>query len=374
MRVALLPVFPQEHWTSIGVYTRRLTQGLRALGVELVEVHPQAWEWPASSWRILGRQFSLRTLGIYLSRWLKYPLLLRNLEADVFHILDNSYGHLAFFLDPRRTVVTSHGGTPLSWRKWSREGPAIWQFDWAFKGMLRAARILCVSEYAKRELLAEAPGYPPHRVLVVYHGIEPIFQPLPQEERAQWRKHLLSSGGSWLLLHVGHNAARKNVEVLYRVVALLRAKGVAVHLLRVGGLPTPEMESLIKELGIGKWVTHVGHVENTELPAYYSAADVFLFPSLYEGFGIPLIEAMACGAPVVCSDMPLFHEVCGEAALFADPLSPEAIAEAVRGVLEKAALREALRRRGLERAKLFNWQETARQTLAVYRQVSQENA
>jgi len=117
MRVALLRDFAEENWPSIEVYADRLAQGLRKVApeVEIIEVQPPAWSW--RDWRLpmpYGRSASLQTLGLYLSRWIRYPLALRKIQADVYHILDNSYGHLAFFLDPRRTVVTSHGGTPRS--------------------------------------------------------------------------------------------------------------------------------------------------------------------------------------------------------------------------------------------------------------------
>lgn len=374
MRVALLRDLPQENWPSIEVYANRLASGLRALASELevIEVQVQAWSW--ADWSLptpYGRPASLRTLGLYLSRWIRYPLALRRIRADIYHILDNSYGHLAFFLEPRRVVVTSHGGTPRSWRQWNPEGPAMWLFDLAFRGMLRAAHVAIVSEYAKQELLAET-HYPAERIHVVYHGVEPIFHPLPPDEREHQRAALLSNGEHYLLLHVGHSAVRKNVETLYEAVALLRKDGWPVYLLRVGGMPTNAQARLIEDLGIGPITTHIAYIENQLLPTYYAVADVFVFPSLYEGFGVPLIEAMACGTPVVCSDWALFHEVCHDAALFVEPRSPEALAMAIARVLESPALSEELRQRGLRRACDFTWERTAHETLAVYQEVAQE--
>ncbi len=373
MRVALLRDLPQENWPSIEVYANRLASGLRALGPELevIEAHVQAWSW--ANWSLpmpYGRSASLRTLGLYLSRWVRYPLTLRRIHADIYHILDNSYGHLAFFLEPRRVVVTSHGGTSRSWRRWNPEGPAMWLFDLAFKGMLRAARVVTVSEYAKQELLAET-HYPAERIHVIYHGLESVFCPLSPGERERQRIALLGKGERYLVLHVGHSAARKNVEALYKAVALLRKDGWPVRLLRVGGVPTGAQARLVEELGIGPATTHIAYVENQLLPAYYAAADVFVLPSLYEGFGVPLIEAMACGTPVVCSDWALFHEVCHDAALFVEPRSPEALATAIAQILENLALCEELRQKGLRRARHFTWERTARETLAVYREVAQ---
>jgi len=374
MRVALLRDFTEENWPSMEVYADRLAQGLRKVApeVEVIDVQMRAWSW--RDWRLpmpYGRSASLRTLGLYLSRWIQYPLALQGIKADVYHILDNTYGHLAFFLDPQRTLVTSHGGTPRSWRQWNPEGPSMWLFDLAFRGMLRVAHIIIVSHYAKRELLAKA-SYPPDRIHVVYHGIDERFCPAIDDERQRVREQFLRPGEKALLLHVGHCAARKNVEGLLQASALLRQRGLAIRFLQVGGVFTPAQRHLVETLGIGEAVTQIPHISNAELPAFYSAADVFVFPSFYEGFGIPLIEAMACGTPVVCSNWELFHEVCGDAALFADPNSPEAIAKAIAQVLEDPALASDLRERGLRRAREFTWERTARETLGVYRRALRE--
>jgi len=371
MRVALLRDFVEENWPSMEVYADRLAQGLRKMapGLEIIEVQAPAWSW--RDWHLptpYGRKASLRALGLYLSRWIRYPLVLRGIRADVHHILDNSYGHLAFFLNSWRTVVTSHGGTSLTWRQWNPEGPSMWLFDLAFRGMLRATAIIAVSQYARQELLIET-NYPPEQVHVVYHGVDEHFRPSADNERWQVRHRYLQSGEKALLLHVGHCAARKNVEGLLRAVALLQQRGVSARFLQVGGIFTSAQHRLLEELGIKGAVTQIPHVPNTELPSFYGAADVFVFPSFYEGFGIPLIEAMACGTPIVCSDWELFHEVCGNAAWFADPHCPKAIAEAIVRVLEDQALAGDLRERGLQRAQEFSWTRTAQETLKVYRQV-----
>ncbi len=371
MRVALLRNMPQEGFRSIEVYADRLAGSLRAVApdVQIVEVRVQAWPWP--DWRLpmpYGRAASLRTLGLYLSRWVRYPLALRRVHADVYHILDNSCGHLAFFLEPSRTVVTSHGGTPRSWRRWNPQGPSMWMFDRAFRGMLRAGRIVAVSAYARQELLSEA-RYPAEQIEVVPHGLDPLFRPVGEAMRQQRRGELLQGGERYLMLHVGHSAARKNAEALYKALASLRRRGWPVRLVRIGGTPTVAQASLIAELGIAEAVTHIPHVPNQELPAYYTAADAFAFPSLYEGFGVPLLEAMACGAPVVCSDSPLFREVCGDAACFADPNQPEVLAGAIVRVLGQPEMARRLQQRGLERSRLFTWERTAQATLRVYREL-----
>lgn len=378
MRVALLRDFPDEQWRSIEIYSDRLIAALRTLAptVTFVEVGLTAWAWP--DLRIpmpYGRRASLRTLGIYLARWMRYPLALRRINADIYHILDNSYGHLAFFLDPRRTIVTYHSGgsgPPQQLRRWHPPGPALLIFRLAFRGMLRAARILAVSTAARQELITET-NYAGDAIQVVHHGIDPIFCPGTTEERNRQRMHLLQPDESYLILHVGHGAARKNLEGLYRAFHRLRQTGLAVRLLRIGSLPTPAQQQLITELGIAPAITHIAHVANQELPRYYAAADLFVFPSQYEGFGIPLIEAMACGTPVVCTDTALFREVCADAGYVVDSRQPVALAEAMESVLTNPSLSAHLRQRGLERARHFTWQRAAQETLAVYQVLHQQN-
>jgi len=125
----------------------------------------------------------------------------------------------------------------------------------------------------------------------------------------------------------------------------------------------------VSELGLGDRVHFAGYVHDADLPALYGGADLFVFPSLYEGFGLPPLEAMACGTPVVCSNAASLPEVVGDAAVTVDPYDVDALAEAMQRVLADRDLREDLRARGLARARQFTWERTARETLAVYREV-----
>jgi glycosyltransferase involved in cell wall biosynthesis len=125
---------------------------------------------------------------------------------------------------------------------------------------------------------------------------------------------------------------------------------------------------LVEESNLGSHVIFPGYVPSDELPAFYSAADLFVFPSLYEGFGLPPLEAMACGTPVVASNASALPEVVGDAALMVDPYSVAALADGMRRVLADPALQAALQARGLKRAAEFSWTRTALQTLEVYKQ------
>lgn len=170
------------------------------------------------------------------------------------------------------------------------------------------------------------------------------------------------------ILCVGIYKLRKNHAVLLRALQHLRQKGGNAQLVIAG--PMAEGESMLRrlaaELGIAEHVVFAGFVNEPDLHALYSAARVCVCPSLYEGFGFTVLEAMACGAPVVCSSATSLPEVAGQAALYFDPQNPEEMANQLLRVLSDEILRTSLIERGTQNLQRFNWADTARQTLAVY--------
>jgi len=170
------------------------------------------------------------------------------------------------------------------------------------------------------------------------------------------------------LLSVGSLEPGKNRERLLQAFARLQARGLK-HTLVVAGQRAWRYEGeapLARRLGLADSVRFLGHVPQADLPALYSAADLFVFPSLYEGFGLPALEAMACGTPVVASNVSALPEVVGDAALQVSPLDVEALADAIERLLRDDRLRADLRERGLERARQFSWEKAARRTAEVY--------
>jgi glycosyltransferase involved in cell wall biosynthesis len=173
------------------------------------------------------------------------------------------------------------------------------------------------------------------------------------------------------VLFVGSVERRKNLRGLLQAYARLLETDVACPLVIVGTRRrgAGEIGRTLQELHLEESVIFTGYVPDADLPAIYTGADLFVFPSLYEGFGLPPLEAMACGTPVVCSNAASLPEVVGDAAIMVDPYDVEGLAEAMLRVLTDADLREHLRRKGLERARQFTWERTARETVAVYREV-----
>ena len=206
------------------------------------------------------------------------------------------------------------------------------------------------------------------KVAVTPHAADPAFYPRPPEEKEKIRfKHKLPDR---FILYVGSDKPHKNLENLLKAFAKVKL-WVKVPLVLAGpkGRGSRSLRALASKLGIEDSVYWLGRIPEEELPALYSAATAFVFPSLYEGFGLPVLEAMSCGVPVACSDIPALREVAGDAASYFNPRSIESIAEAIAVLIKDSELRESLREKGLIRASLFSWDESAYRTIAFYREI-----
>ncbi len=368
IRVHLFRDLPQEGWPSMETYADGLLAGFQENGDGEVQVVPVRGPALAPTWK--GRAGRACTLGV---RTVAYPLHAHFRQGEVNHVVDHSYGHLVHFLDPRRTVVTVHDLAPLgAGEPAGRWGLSARLWRWALRGALRAARLIADSRFTREELLRWT-DYPPHRVVVVPCGVAPAFRPL--EDRAHLEgvraRYRLPRGR--ILLHVGHGSPRKNLLGLLQAVALVRGAGAEdVDLVQVGAAPGDAERALVAQLGLEGAVHWLRTVPAEDLPALYNLADCFVFPSLYEGFGLPVLEAMACGTPVVCSNLASLPEVAGDAALLVDPREPAALARAILDVLEDETLRRRLREAGLRRATAFTWSRAAAATANVYREVWRE--
>ena len=231
----------------------------------------------------------------------------------------------------------------------------------------RATAIIAVSEASKRDLV-RCWGLDPARITVVHEAADPRFRPAsPAAIAAVRRRYGLPPR---FLVTVGVIEPRKNLSRLLDALAILR-RDEDVHLVIVGGKGWLTMGFFrkLESFAHRQAVTLTGYVPDEDLPAVYGAATVCVQPSLYEGFGLPLLEAMACGVPVVCSRASSFPEVGGDAARYFDPTDVEGMAEAIRAVWRDEALRAEMRAQGLVQAARFSWARAARETIAVYERV-----
>jgi len=238
----------------------------------------------------------------------------------------------------------------------------------------RAAHVFTVSEYSKR-LICERYGIPESRVTVTYHGVDERFRRLEDPAAtAEVRARLGLDAG--FVLYVGKLQARKNlVRLLEAFDRVVRERGFPHKLVLVGKRTwmSDEIFTALERLPSRERVVVAGEVSLSDLVALYNAATVFAFPSLAEGFGLPPLEAMACGTPVISSNASSLPEVVGDAGILFDPLDTDAIAKALADVLGSESLRQTLVEHGLSRVALFSNRQMAAETLAVYESVLREH-
>jgi alpha-1,3-rhamnosyl/mannosyltransferase len=234
-----------------------------------------------------------------------------------------------------------------------------------------ARRIITISEGSRQDIL-EYTGADPARVVTIHVGLAEDCVPVRDPGRLEAARLRYGIPGPYLLFVGNVRMRHKNVVTLLRAFRLLRERRRdPLTLVLVGGIPPggPGAELLAAAGPAWADVRMAGYVQREDLPALYSGAELFVWPSLYEGFGIPPVEAMACGTPVVSSSAPVMPEVLGDAALLVEPLAPEAYAAAIERVLDSSALRAELIARGFAQARRYSWSEHARRTLAVYGEV-----
>lgn len=281
-------------------------------------------------------------------------------RVDVFHSPD-------FTLPPvwrARTLVTVHDLSFLRLPECFPDGLRRYLEAAVPRAVRRADHVIADSHNTRRDVM-ELLGAPGVKITVIHPGVEPRFRPMTGESdretlAAVRRKYNLPER---FILGVGTIQPRKNFTRLVEAFGILN-----LHLVIAGGrgwLYEGVFER-VRALGLEGRAHFLGFVDDADLPALYNLARLFAFPSLYEGFGIPPLEAMACGVPVVCSDTSSLPEVVGDAALTVDPLDVAALAEAMHRAIEDESLRASLVQRGLARAARFTWSKAAEELLEVY--------
>ena len=294
------------------------------------------------------------------------PAALRRRRIDVFHGMDHV--GVPFVGKSSKYVATVHDVIPLILPETFTLRHRLVARA-ALARVRRKADLVIVPSLAVKDDVERRLGLPADRVVVTPEGCEPRFRPAAARTVAEVAARYRLPPR--YLLAVGVQDPRKNLTALLQAFARLRRHGdidAGVQLVLAGtqGRLAASLARTVRTLGLESAVVLPGFIDDDDLPAVYSGAAVFVFPSLYEGFGLPVLEAMACGAPVVTSNAASMTEVAGGAAMLVDPRDVAGLAVAVAQVLHDERLRERLRGAGLARARQFSWKTAARQTLDAY--------
>ena len=291
------------------------------------------------------------------------PLKLKRMKIDLFH----EPASAAPLFNSCNTVVTVHD---IAYERI----PHCYRFrDRAYfralskKGLERANRIIAVSHSTKNDIV-DRYSISPGKIRVIYEGIDEIYRRLHDKERCKNIRKFYKIDRDFIL-YVSGITPRKNLVRLIKAFKILKdRKEIDSLLVFVGEKAwwSEEVFEEVKSSGMENDVIFCGYVPKEHLLCLYSEASVFVFPSLYEGFGLPVLEAMACGCPVVASNTSSLPEICGGAGLLFDPLDVEGLSDAIYRVITDSSLRQDLIEKGIERTRAFSWRRSAEETLAVY--------
>lgn len=302
-----------------------------------------------------------------IAEQISIPLAVRRERLDLFH----APHYVLPALTPTRSVVTIHDCIHLMFPEYLRHRMG---YAYAHASLWTAAhksdRIFTVSEQSKRDILRFFK-VPPEKIVVTPNAIDDRFSVPPSDEYVTQIRERYQLSQAYLL-YVGNIKPHKNLERLIEAFHLVREQGRPELELVIIGDEISKMQSLrraVHKYGIHRYVRFLGFVPDKTLAVLYRLASVFVFPSLYEGFGLPPLEAMASGTPVVTSNVSSLPEVVGDAAVLVNPYRAEAIADGILEVLRSAHLRDDLRARGLERVKVFSWRRSAQRVRDVYGEV-----
>lgn len=369
LRIGIDGRYIEDHFPGIGRYTYNLIN-------KMPEVAPDADFVIFHDPRLLNTRYDVEDLArhpnlqlvsvdvptLSLKEQHRLPSLAKSLSLDLLH---SPYYIKPYWLSCP-SVVTIHDLIPMIYPQHLPHRWTAWIFRaTASLAVRRTNQIIAVSESTSRDL-ASLFGASQAQVTVVHEAADERFRPLERKES----NSVLQRYGlpRQYILYLGINKPHKNLVFLLQVFSQVETEAKLV----LAGREDPRYPQARQEaerLNLSERVVFLGEVADHDLPMLYGGAELFVFPSLYEGFGLPVLEAMACGTPVICSNRSSLPEIVGDAALTLDPLDRDAWVAALTELLEKEALRAEMRTKGLRRAQTFSWEDTARRTWLVYQRV-----
>lgn len=369
-KIGINASFTHDRPTGLGVYTYEVTKELLKIAPEVVvytsscnlkRKYPNNVHLISSLTSPQKRFKGHLTRIVWTQSWLPFYYFLDRLSLLYTPVPE---GILCPYFNQ---IVTVHDIIPFLYPKIHPKMKYYYRFvlPWLLKF---AKAIICVSENTKKDII-NAYSLKGNNIYVIYEGCKLKELSIKKNEIIKKRYNIKK-----YILYVGDMRPYKNLERTLEAFSRIQIKDLYFV---IGGKKDPrfypEIEKKAKSLSLCDRVIFTDYIKEEELSLFYKEADLFIFPSLYEGFGLPPLEAMACGCPVVVSNAASLPEVCGDAAYYVNPYSVDSIAEGIYKVLTDEDLRQSLIQKGLERVKLFSWEKTAEQTLEVFEKVLDEN-
>jgi len=378
LKVAVVADYAEEGWASMDLVAEMLAARLTSLHQDVIDarlIRPR-FARPLTRFDSLSRSKSVFNAERALNRYLLYPLWLRRQRRKftLFHIVDHSYSHLTNHLPGDRTIITCHDIDAFRAILTPSRGPrpAIPRAiaSRILRGFRRAAMVTCVSR-ATRDAIVEHGLRSPLTTVVIANGVDAVMSPEPDLVADCEAENILGrrDASAPEIVHVGSTEPRKRIEMLLQIFAGIARKFPNARLIRVGGGLSPEHWRAAGLLGIKDRIVIMPFLERKVLASVYRRAAVVLLPSDAEGFALPLVEGMACGRPVVASDLPVLREVGGDAAFYCP------VADVTSWIQTVCALLEGRDDCNLVRARIawaarFSWDTYSASTVEVYRAVA----
>lgn len=368
MKVALINSFPPE-WGP-GVYSFSLFNAIKQYGTIDAKM---ICTYPSHFTNLSGTNNGITFLSSihwspfnHLLNFFINPLRLSR-EYDLYHFTTQSLGQFVKFNHP--CIITIHDIYVINFA--NRNTFVGFIFDYFRKKSMIYAKsadaIICPSEFTKNELIRTI-GVNAQKINVIPNGVDHnLFKP---RDKIVTRKRLGLPLDKRIVLHVGSELPRKNIDTLIKAFQILSTRMPKKVLLVRVGQQTNKMKKLIKSYNLEEFILHFNVRPRNELPYFFNAADVAVYPSTYEGFGIPPLEAMASGCPIITGNRTSLPEVVGDAGILVDPLDDKLMAEKIEMVLENHKLREDLIMKGIKRAATYTWEKCAEAHINFYRRVA----
>jgi glycosyltransferase involved in cell wall biosynthesis len=354
-------------WGGVGRYTKGLIQGLSQIPTHhkfILICHSKD---EIHLGKLNNFEIIETNLPVFSLRHIKaFSQLVNDLNVDVFHSPHFIYP----WFYKGKGVATIHDLIPFKYPKTISFINRI-KFILAIKATIRKAdRIISVSNNTKKDIV-DLLGCNNSKVTTIYEAVDENFRPLPQNEVSETLKKYRIDFDYFL--YVGAYKPHKNIEGLVKAYNSLPDETKDRYKLVVIGKKDdrfPEVDLLIKKKKLTRHIIQIDNVEEAELVDIYNAAEIFIFPSFYEGFGLPPLEAMSCGTPIIASNTSSLPEILGQNALLIDPYNVNDLTEAIRFLLSDKDLKNNLKDKGLSHIKTFSWQKMAEETLAIYENVA----